>query len=334
MLQLMDPCAVGVTCSGSSSYVDDVALYVFPAVANGDAKDDYTCPNKNPGIVPYTFPLVTSSGTNENLIMPASLGGYKVIDYSNDYRASDSASSLSLSSLLTKAVGYSGTGCKGLQAPGGEGTYYAQAIYQAQLDLAAQQAANPGSQNIMIIISDGDADAANSLANNTSSAGGNRGTSQILATSGPLNGTCTSTTSCTNSYATAVAYPSELGQCGQAVQAAQAATAAGTQVYTIAFDSATSGGCATDQKYTATVGSSATFSGTKFSGTTAAWPGNKSPCGAMAAMASNTTMFYSDDTSGCTVLDSANSAYTSLATIFKAVVVGLTSPRLIPTGTT
>jgi Flp pilus assembly protein TadG len=338
MLQLMDPCAVGVTCSGSSSYVDDVSLYVFPAVANGNAKYDYTCPNSNPAIVPYTFPLVTASGTNENLLMPGSLGGYQVIDYSNDYKASDSASSLSLSSLLTKAVGYSGTGCKGLQAPGGEGTYYAQAIYQAQLDLAAQQAANPGSQNIMIIISDGDADAGNLLANNTSGADGNRLKSgskdQITATSGQLNGTCTSTTSCTNSNATAVAYPSELGQCGQAVQAAQAATAAGTQVYTIAFDAVTSNGCATDQKYTATVGSTSTFSGTKFSGTTAAWPGNKSPCGALAAMASNTTMFYSDDTSGCTVLDNANSAYTSLATIFKAVVVGLTSPRLIPTGTT
>ena len=34
----------------------------------------------------------------------------------------------------------------------GGGTYYAQVIYQAQADLAAQQAANPGSRNAMIIL--------------------------------------------------------------------------------------------------------------------------------------------------------------------------------------
>jgi Flp pilus assembly protein TadG len=331
MLQIMDPCATGVTCSGSGSYVDDVSLYVFPAVANGDAQNDYTCPNSNPGIVPYTFPVVTP-GTSQNLVMPSSLGGYQIINFSNDYKTSDGASTLNFGSQLVKAVGYSGTGCNGLQAPGGEGTFYAQAIYAAQANLVAQQAANPSSQNIMIIISDGDANAANTLAN--TSAGGNNSKNQIVATSGSLNGTCTSKTNCTNSNATAVTYPSELGQCGQAVQAAQAATLAGTQVYTVAFDAQTSGGCTTDQQYSAAVSSISTFSGTRFAGTSDAWSKAGSPCNAIAAMASNTTMFYSDDTSGCTVLDSANSQFTSLAGIFKAVIVGLTSPRLIPNGTT
>ncbi len=52
-----------------------------------------------------------------------------------------------------------GAGCTGITAPGGEGTYYAQVIYAAQAALVAQQTANPGSQNAMIILSDGNATA-------------------------------------------------------------------------------------------------------------------------------------------------------------------------------
>jgi hypothetical protein len=51
-------------------------------------------------------------------------------------------------------------------------------------------------------------------------------------------------------------------------------------------------------------------------------------------MASNTNTFYSDNSGGCPALSAANANFTSLAAIFQAIVNGLTSPRLIPNGTT
>jgi hypothetical protein len=338
MLQSMDPCALSDTsCSSSSNYVDDVSLFVFPAVTASTVGKDYDCSSSTPTSTAYTFPntspaYTAGSAPATNLIIPSSTGTYQVINFSNNYKTTDGATTLNSSSSLAKAAGYSG--CSGVAAPGGQGTYYAQAIYAAQAALTAQASGVPGAQNIMIILSDGDANASNSLANNSGGAGGSRSNgNQIVATTGTLNGTCTTTSNCTNSQATVVTYPSALGQCGQAVQAAQYATSQGTMVYTIGMDSPTSG-CATDVKYSATVGAQSTFINTKYAGTSAAWTVNDSPCNAIGAMASNTTMFYSDYTKGCPALTTANGGYSSLAAIFKAIVVGLTSPRLIPPGTT
>jgi hypothetical protein len=362
MLQAMDPCALDTSCT-TSSYVDSVAMYVFPAVTPGTVAKDYTCPNTNPTIVPYTFPNVTSGSLN--LVMPSTYGQYQVTSFSNDYKSTDSTTTLQ--NDLAKATGYAGTGCAGLQAPGGEGTYYAQVIRQAQADLVTQQAANAGTKNVLIILTDGDATACNSQAN--SSAGGNNSCgngSQIVAsncpavnssvvagktvvtcgstsisadgksttlncpsggcTGTPLNGTGTATTNATGYQSPT--YPSALGECGQAVEAAQLATKAGTIVYTIGFGTETSG-CATDGTYT-------TSSGSTYGAE--AWPsgtGNsKSPCNAIGAMASTVNTFFSDNTGGCPALTTANGAYTKIDAEFAAIVAGLTSSRLIPNGTT
>ncbi len=356
MLVNLDPCSLDdSSCSGSAHYVDDVALFTFPPPTPATVSDDYTCPTHNPSIVPYTFPNVTP-GANQNLIMPSTYGTYEIIPFSNDYKTNDTATTLDISSDLAKAVGYSGTGCTGLAAPGGDGTYYAQAIYAAQAALVTQQAANPGSTNVMIILSDGDANACATDAN--TAAGGCSTKSQLVATncsapgaSGcnnttntPLNGTGTSSTFPNATIdGSAVGYqsytyPSELGQCGQAVQAASAATTAGTLVFTIAFESETSGGCATDQTFTASVPSVTTLTAwPHLTGTSEAWPSGGSyptqPCTAIGAMASNSKTFYSDDASGCAATGQ-NADYTSLAQIFQAIFTTLTSPRLIPLGTT
>ena len=97
---------------------------------------------------------------------------------------------MNTSSQLGIAAGASGvSGCTGISAPGGEGTYYAQAIYAAQAALVAQQDANPGSSNAMIILTDGDATACASNANTSAGAcNTNRGS---VATEGTLNGTGT-----------------------------------------------------------------------------------------------------------------------------------------------
>jgi len=334
MLENMDPCQLNTTCSSSTPYVDDVALFVFPALSTAYSANNYKSDYCGTGVksVPYNFVNVTP-GTSQNLAMESTgtdAGAYEIIPFNDVYKTSDT-SSLAVASALAEAVGYSGSGCAGLSAPGGQQTYYAQVIYTAQAALALQQSSNPTSKNVLIILSDGDATACASNAN--TAAGGCNSSSNIVAENNPscgstggscLNGTGTKTSN--PSGYQSPNYPSALGECGQAVQAAQLATAAGTVVYTIGFGSETSG-CDSDKTYTISAGST---DGAE------AWPSgpySKTPCNAIAAMASNPNTFYSDNSGGCPALTPANANFTSLAQIFQAIVTGLTSPRLIPNGT-
>ncbi|MGA2338835.1 MAG: TadG family pilus assembly protein [Terracidiphilus sp.] len=335
MLENMDPCAQNTTCSKSTPYVDDVALFVFPAPSTAFSANEYNSQYCGLGAtsVPYNFVNVTP-GTNQNLAMEstgADAGAYEIIPFNDVYKTSDT-SNLAVASALAEAVSYSGSGCAGLSAPGGQGTYYAQVIYTAQAALVTQQLSNPTSKNIMIILSDGDATACASGAN--TAAGGCNTKGQIVAENNPncgstggscLNGTGTKTTN-PSGYQSPT-YPSALGECGQAVQAAQLATAAGTQVYTIGFGSETSG-CTSDETYTTAAGST---NGAE------AWPSGPyagTPCNAIAAMASDVNHFYSDNSGGCPSLSPSNANFTSLAQIFQAIVNGLSTPRMIPNGTT
>jgi Flp pilus assembly protein TadG len=355
MLNQMDPCQLNTTCTSATPYVDNVALFVFPAIAaNATANYHSDYCGSGASTVPYNFLDVTpgwvdpATNKQDGLNMEGltsspntHAGAYGIIPFNTAYKTSDSAG-LSLSSALAQAVAVSGTGCDGLSAPGGQQTYYAQVIYTAQEALAVQQASNPTSKNIMIILSDGDATACATSAN--TAAGGCNSAAQIVADNNPtcalpvktggncLNGTGTSTTNPVTtvngvSYGyNSPTYPSALGECGQAVQAAQQATAAGTVVYTIAFGSELSG-CTSDETYTTTSGST---DGAE------AWPGGtyaKTPCNAIASMASNKNTFYSDYSGGCPALTTANEDFTSLVDIFDAITTGLTSPRLIPNGT-
>jgi Flp pilus assembly protein TadG len=312
LLNDLYPCALGDTCTSSTNYVDSVSLFVFPAVTTATQSKDYTCPTSNPTIVAYTFPDPPSS-----LTMPSG-DTYQVIGFENDYKTSDTATSLNTSSHIVIAAGGK-SGCNGVQAPGGEGTYYAQVIYAAQAALVAQQTVNPGSKNAMIILTDGDATACASNAYTTGGACNTR--AQIVATEGALNGTGTSTSN--PSGYKSYAYPSALGECGQAVLATQAAANAGTTVYTIGYGSETSGGCLSDKTYSASV---TTGGGT--------WGPGDQPCQAIAAMASAQVNFYSDDGQGCQATAPSNQSLTKLTAIFRAITNNLSAPRLIPNGTT
>ena len=243
---------------------------------------------------------------------------YQVLGFNNDYKTTDTVSSLNQASYTAIAAGDSGkSGCSGLQAPGGEGTYYAQVIYSAQAALATQQSNNPGSKNSMIILTDGDATACASNAN--TSAGACNTKSEIVATEGTLNGTGTHTTN-PSGYQN-YTFPSALGECGQAVLAAQYAATQGTTVYTIGYGSETSGGCLTDATYSATV----TTNG-------GSWAHGDQPCAAIAAMASSQLNFYSDDGNGCQATAPTNQSITKLTAIFRAITNNMTVPRLIPNG--
>jgi Flp pilus assembly protein TadG len=313
LLGLMYPCQAGQTCTNTTGVtpVDSVSIFLFPPVETSQAKDYYNCPSSSiPTIEPYEFQNVTTGTISNGLLnlpytstyqivpTPAGTSGNTIaIPFAHDYKTSDTATTLNSGSQLVEAAGgYSG--CTGIQAKGGEGTYYAQAIYAAQAALIAQQAANPGSQNAMIILGDGDMNASSGL----------------KADTGTLNGTGSGSNK--NSYA----YPSAVGQCGQAIIAAQSAAAfpnangvSGTRVFTVGYGIA-SGGCSTDATYSAYKGISA--------------------CTAMQDIASSAGNFYSDEAS-TGVCPSANEVnFTKLVQIFQAIARGLTTPRLVPNGTT
>jgi Flp pilus assembly protein TadG len=133
---------------------------------------------------------------------------YQIVGFGNDYRTSDTASSLNSSSNIVKITG---SGCLG--TPGGLGTFYADAISAAQTALVAEQSARiaaggVGGTNVIILLTDGNA---------TSSS------TQM----GPLKSTT--------------------GECKAAVTAAQTAAAAGTKVYAVYYDdNGTSSTCTTD----------------------------------------------------------------------------------------
>jgi hypothetical protein len=143
-----------------------------------------------------------------------------VLDFQSDYRTSDTATTLYASSFLTAAAG-GVAGCTGMAPPHNVtylNTYYAPPMYAAQAALIHEQTAFPGSQNVMIIVGDGDANTPQTS-----------GSTVIMPSPATSNGR----------------YPSWLGECGQAVTAAQSFT--NTIVYTVAYGSPSSGGCVTDQ---------------------------------------------------------------------------------------
>jgi len=230
-----------ITITNSSGTTSSSTSTSTSTVAN-----DYTCPTSNPSIEPYTFPSTTATslttmpytptatttskttGTGINKTTTTTTTSitynmtYQITPYLSDYRVSDTSSSLNTASWNVIAAGGK-SGCNGVGDPGGESTYYAGAIYAAQASLLAQQAANPGSQNVIILITDGDAEATGTGSTPDMSVGS---TSTTVATSG---GT----------------YPSWKNECAQAVTAAKAAAAAGTRVYAVAYG-AESTGCSTD----------------------------------------------------------------------------------------
>ena len=126
--------AAGMTtanCPAATTYT--------PTIPNARyAPDDYACPATNPPIAAY----------NNN-------PDYLILPFQYDYRTSDTAG-LNTSSNLYKTVG-AGTGSCGVPTPGGEGTFYAGAIYAARDYLYANHRTNV--QDVMIILSDGNASA-------------------------------------------------------------------------------------------------------------------------------------------------------------------------------
>ncbi len=196
----------------------------------------YTSPGGGSSVTSYS----PGTGTASTYEVSLCLGSGDANGFFSDYRTQDLISTLPASrplnpsSLLVNltGAGAGGTGCPtastsvggpataptgGVATPnydGDYGTFYAGAIYAAQAALTAEKTANPGSDNVIIFLSDGDANSTGSML----------GTPLLNAVGGALSGT---------------------NSCGEAVAAAQYATLKGTTVYTIAYGSETTG-CTND----------------------------------------------------------------------------------------
>ncbi|MGB6975430.1 MAG: pilus assembly protein TadG-related protein [Terracidiphilus sp.] len=321
MLGDLSPCAgpCGTSTNGNVAHpLDEVSIYAFPGLADtASVTNDTTCPigGGSSGTV-NTSKYVVNSTTDTT--GDASAPYYQLTGFDSDYASADpssnnssngaSSSNLQTSSILVQATG--GSTCSGIQSKGGAGTYFAAIIYQAQYDLAAQQAARlpTQTQNVMVILSDGDA-----------TAGENNATSDMSTTNESIN-----------IYNTNGTYPSFFDECQQAVTAAESATAAGTTVYTVAYGTQSSG-CDTDQS-----GYKITSGATTY---TNANPSGLEPCQVMQQMASSAETFYSDFVAGgnggsndpsCT---GASGSDTSINDIFAAISGNLSTARLIPNNT-
>lgn len=133
---------VRVLLNALSPSADSIGLMVFPGLINASQASADICGSGQPKVAPY----------NAN---PAPV--YQIVGLNSNYRTSNGSTTLNSSSPLVQAAQGS-SGCKGIQAPGGEGTYYADAITAGQAALVANGSAN--AQNVLIFLSDGDASAA------------------------------------------------------------------------------------------------------------------------------------------------------------------------------
>jgi Flp pilus assembly protein TadG len=298
----------------------------------------------------------------------------------SDYYNANDASTFYLNSAssLVKAIGYGGTasgsqaGCMAISPGGinlngaqgtpgatvkvnkanvGEGiTYYASVIYAAQAALTAEQTAYPGSQNAMVLLSDGQANTQWIYFPQGTLTGGTADTAQPSTISSTLGYSTLNTTASTsvvgayylttpNQEATALnantgKYPDFLDECQQAIVAGQAATAAGTTVYAVAYGSENVGCNSTGEghpdDYTdvtlVAAGNNVAFTLTSLT-----------PCVTMENIASTSTTFYGVQQSGTGVDAScmgATQAYTTMGSVWAGIGGNFIQARLLPSNST
>jgi hypothetical protein len=278
------PCSTGI-----SNAVDMISIFTFPNGTQSTMDNDYTGSCTGPTIQPYSFPLATATSYAPTTSSPS----YQVTSFLNDFRTSDSSGSLNTGSNLVAAIGQK-SGCKGLQTPGGEETFYAGALWAAQAAVLANQALSgrAGSQNAIILLSDGEA---NSPDLATKDAGGNAISK------------------------TAYTYPSLINECQQAIDAASKITATGTTIYAVAYGSSTTSGKGSSDCSTDTSGPNAYISACSTMAKIASTPA---------------TFFSDVPKGSSSTCSSAQQPASGLSAIFGAITEDFTVARLIPNSTT
>jgi Flp pilus assembly protein TadG len=312
-----NPCASGTTFTPEP--------YTLPLTAAGTSY---------PPVTGWTGIEYSSAWTGSSPATPTGSGTtnywtatYQVVNWDSGFYSPGDTNHSGLtppaSDNLVAAIGYGtndSTGAAGTKGCltnwGGESTYYASVIYAAQQALVMEQANFPGSQNALIILSDGQANAASGKFPS-----GQSPSVTTLAADGISTLTGTGL------------YPDSKDECQQAIIAAQAAQKAGTRVYAVAYG-AESTGCGVGGVDTTLLPSSAY-----------PLPLNQSfsslssliPCVVMENIASP-TFFYSDSQQSGSAVDKAcvDNSHTasSLQSIFSAISATFTQPRLLPNNAT
>jgi hypothetical protein len=346
LLQAVTPCSTASKSNCTTTIANfRVSLWAFPNVYRSQVSDDYGCAATIPGHLPYNMPNTQATSYNQLLYNGAAdyatyevTGPYnstaKSTSTSNptdadangflsDYYDPTTTNGLNSSSILVKAIGAATSGCAhAMNTAGGEGTYYAGAIYAAQAALDAEWKAN-GGQNAIILLSDGEA---------TSS-------SSQMAT-----GTVTPTGDGYTSLTSTGVYPSATDDCQQAIAAAQSAatswTSGGTtypasRVYAVAYGSESSGCTGSGGTDTSTL-SSVSTSKLNQSYTISSGTSQLTPCIAMENIASSLNYFYSDYNQSGSASSCQDSSHTvtQLNDIFLAIASDFTTPRLLPNNAT
>lgn len=279
LLSELTPCPAGTSNCSVSSAVDPVALMTFPGlkpsetstltnppVAAATASDDYGCPPSNPTITSY----------NNN-------PGYLILPFQTDYRVSGTSGLNFGNSNLVAAVGATTDGkCSGIQTPGGEKTFYAGVLLEAQAYLSANPAS--GVQNVIIFLSDGSANATTGMDGNVA---------QTVSIGG---------LTAQQTFATTA-------ECTQAVNAANYDKGLGTKIYSISYNSGSSG---------CTTGETSPYN---------------TPCGTMQGIASLPLSQYffsvpNHETGGTQCPNAIQIQY--LYQVFNTIAGDLESARLIP----
>jgi hypothetical protein len=229
LLSHLAPCTAATATSGATcAPFDSVSLFTYPNVQANQVSNDTACKGtmSKSYIIPYTAPSAPKASDTKWTAPTGTTGTYQISGYSSDWSSNNAlGGSFGASSNIVNATGGStGSNCNGIQALGGQGTYFAGAINAAQGSLQAQSFTNTGTRNVMIILSDGDA--------NSSSA-------EITGASGLSS---KDTTPGHKPYQ----YGSANSECHQAIDAANNATANGTTVFAIAYGSSNTPGCSTD----------------------------------------------------------------------------------------
>jgi len=209
LLSGLAPCATNLaSCSGEPA-VDKVGLMTFPGLCDKTAAGETTS-NCNPSNYlasslnnttansTYSPDDYNCSGTNPPIAAYNNDPEYLIEGFGTDYRLSDTAG-LNSSSDIVKSVG-AGVGNCGIQTPGGMNTFYAGVIVAAQQYLEANHTS--GIQDIMIMLSDGNANASGSTGNsNGSHMGGS--VKQTVSVTGMSGGLWQGTNDCAQAVAAA-----------------------------------------------------------------------------------------------------------------------------------
>jgi hypothetical protein len=341
MLGEVNPCKPGYSTCATSNANLHIALFSFPGISTSTVANDTTnC--TTPGFMAYTLPTTTGTTYSPLSYSESGSGGgsggggsstwtatYEIVPFTSDYYSATASNNLNSSSTLVNAISGCMTpisqpnnqtgGINGAPDNGGV-TYFASPIYAAQAALETEQAAYPGTQNAIILLSDGQANIP---------AGADDFPSE-------QNATLASGESGYTSLTGTGLYPDVTDECQQAIMAAQAATAAGTRVYAVSYG-AEKLGCSYTVGTTGTEGSFGTDNTTVATGANASFTAATiTPCITMENIASSLQYFYSDynqsdagtgpDTN---CIDNSHSV-SDLKNILLAVGATFTQPRLLP----